>query len=105
MQRSITPGGHHQPPRHLDGDLRMSVENLTYADLVDRLGTTQEAARSLVRRLRLPRQTGNDGKVRLNIDLAEIQYKPLQTRSPRGHQTDIDALNGRSGAAGRDRQP
>ena len=73
----------------------MSVESLTYADLADRLGTTQEAARSLVRHLRLPRQTGNDGKVRLNIDLAEIQYKPLPTRSPRGHQTDIDALNSR----------
>ena len=45
----------------------MSVESLTYADLADRLGTTQEAVRSLVRRLRLPRQTGNDGKVRIHI--------------------------------------
>ena len=35
-----------------------------------------EAARSLVRRLRLPRQTANDGTVRINVDLAEIQYKP-----------------------------
>ena len=73
----------------------MSVESLTYADLADRLGTTQEVARSLVRRLRLPRQTGNDGKVRINIDLAEIQYKPLPTRSPGGHRTDIDALTAR----------
>jgi hypothetical protein len=72
----------------------MSVESLTYADLAARLGTTQEAARSLVRRLRLPRQTGNDGKVRINIDLAEIQYKPLPTRSP-GSRTDIGALNAR----------
>jgi hypothetical protein len=55
----------------------MSVESLTYADLAERLGTTPEAARSLVRRLRLPRHTANDGKVRINIDLAEIQYKPL----------------------------
>ena len=70
----------------------MSVESLTYADLAARLGTTQEAARSLVRRLRLPRQTGNDGKVRINIDPAEIQYKPLPTRSPGGHRTDIEAL-------------
>ena len=60
----------------------MSVESLTYAALADRLGTTQKAARSLTRRLRLPRQTGNDGKVRINIDLAEIQYKPLPARSP-----------------------
>jgi hypothetical protein len=70
----------------------MSVESLTYADLAERLGTTQEAARSLVRRLRLPRQTGNDGKVRINIDLAEIQYKPMSGRSPAGHQTDIETL-------------
>jgi hypothetical protein len=79
------------PPRHLEG-LLMSVESLTYADLADRLGTTQEAARSLVRRLRLPRQTGNDGKVRINIDLAEIQYKPMSGRSPAGHQADIETL-------------
>jgi hypothetical protein len=70
----------------------MSVESLTYADLAERLGTTLEAARSLVRRLRLPRQTGNDGKVRINIDFAEIQYKPLPARSPgRGHP-DIETL-------------
>ena len=31
----------------------MSVESLTYADLAGRLGTSPEAARSLVRRLRL----------------------------------------------------
>ena len=72
--------------------LLISVESLTYADLADRLGTTQEAARSLVRRLRLPRQTGNDGKVRINIDLAEIQYKPQPARSPSGHQPDIETL-------------
>jgi hypothetical protein len=73
----------------------MSVESLTYVDLADRLGTSQEAARSFVRRLRLPRQSGNDGKVRINIDLAEIQYKPLPARSPGGHRADIDALNAR----------
>jgi hypothetical protein len=47
-----------------------------------------------VRRLRLPRQTGNDGKVRINIDLAEIQYKPLPARSPGGHHADIETLKG-----------
>ena len=40
----------------------MSIESLTYAELGDRLGTTQEAARSLARRLRLPRHAGNDRK-------------------------------------------
>jgi hypothetical protein len=73
----------------------MSVESLTYIDLADRLGTTQEAARSLVRRLRLPRLAGNDGKVRVNVDLSEIQYKRLPARSPGGHRADIDALNAR----------
>jgi len=73
----------------------MSVESLTYIDLADRLGTTQEAARSLVRRLRLPRYAGNDGKVRVNVDLSEIQYKRLPARSPGGHRADIDALNAR----------
>lgn len=73
----------------------MGVESLTYIDLADRLGTTQEAARSLVRRLRLPRHAGNDGKVRVNVDLSEIQYKRLPARSPGGHRADIDALNAR----------
>jgi hypothetical protein len=73
----------------------MSVESLTYIDLADRLGTTPEAARSLVRRLRLPRYAGNDGKVRVNVDLSDIQYKRLPTRSPGSHRADIDALNAR----------
>jgi hypothetical protein len=73
----------------------MSVESLTYTDLADRLGTTAEAARSLVRRLRLSRHTGNDGKVRVTIDLSDIQYKRLPGRSPAGHRADIEALNAR----------
>jgi cell division protein FtsB len=73
----------------------MSVESLTYTDLADRLGTTQEAARSLVRRLRLPRHMGNDGKARVNVDLSEVQYKRLPARPPGGHQADIDALHAR----------
>jgi predicted nucleic acid-binding Zn-ribbon protein len=46
----------------------------------------------VVRRLRLPRQTGNDGKVRINIDLAEIHYKPLPARPPGGHRADMENL-------------
>ena len=60
----------------------MSIESLTYADLAGRLGTSREAARSLVRRLRLPRQTANDGAVRVNVDLSDVQYKPVPRRSP-----------------------
>jgi hypothetical protein len=73
----------------------MSVESLTYTDLADRLGTTAEAARSLVRRLRLSRHTGNDGKVRVTVDLSDIQYKRLPGRSPAGHRADIEALSAR----------
>ena len=73
----------------------MSIESLTYAELAGRLGTSPEAARSLARRLRLPRKPGNDGKVRITIDLDEIQYKPLPARSPGGQRADIDALNAR----------
>ena len=54
----------------------MSTESLTYTELGDRLGASPEAARSLARRLRLPRKPGNDGKVRIIVDLAEIQYMP-----------------------------
>ena len=71
----------------------MSIESLTYAELGDRMGASPEAARSLARRLRLTRRPGNDGKVRVTVDLAEIQYKPLPARSPGGHRTEIDGLN------------
>src|SRR5262249_59261586 len=73
----------------------MSIESLTYADLRVRLGISREAARSLVRRLRFPRQTANDGTVRINVNPAEIQYKPVPRRSPRGHRADFDALKTR----------
>ena len=36
------------------------------------------------------RKPGNDGKVRVIVNLAEIQYTPLSTRSPGGQQADID---------------
>ena len=73
----------------------MSIESLTYAELGDRLGASSEAARSLARRLRLTRRPGNDGKVQVTFDLAEIQYKPLPARSPGGRHTEIDGLNAR----------
>ena len=73
----------------------MSIESLTYADLGGRLGTSPEAARSLARRLRLPRKTGNDGKIRVTVDLTEINYKPLPARAPGGHRSDVVVLNAR----------
>ena len=73
----------------------MSLESLTYTDLGDRLGTSPEAARSLARRLRLRRTTGNDGKARVTVDLTDIQYRPIPARPPGGHRADIEALNAR----------
>src|SRR5262249_36798289 len=52
-------------------------------------------ARSLVRRLGIPRQTANDGMVRVNVDLTEIQYTPASRRSPGGHRADFEALRAR----------
>ena len=70
----------------------MTAESLTYSELGERLGSSPEAARSLARRLRLVRRPGNDGKVRVIVDLGEIQYKPTPTRSPVGPRADIDDL-------------
>src|ERR1700751_3922763 len=71
----------------------MTAESLTYSELGERLGSSAEAARSLARRLRLVRKPGNDGKVRVIVDFAEIQSKPAPTPSTNGPQPDIDALN------------
>ena len=71
----------------------MTTESLTYSELGDRLGSSPEAARSLARRLRLLRKPGNDGKVRVIVDLAEIHYKPVPARSPDGPHADNSALN------------
>src|SRR5271169_5940308 len=66
----------------------MSIEQLTYAALAERLNCSPEAARSLAKRLRLPRQRGNDGKTLVAIDVAEIKHRPLPARSPAGHGPD-----------------
>jgi nuclear transport factor 2 (NTF2) superfamily protein len=63
----------------------MATEMLTYSQLGARLSCSPEAARALVRRLRLPRQKANDGKVLVSIDLNEINHKPLR-RSPGDHR-------------------
>jgi hypothetical protein len=58
----------------------MSVETLTYAALGARLKVSPEAARSLVKRLQLPRSLSDDGKVLVSVDFAEIRHTPR----PRG---------------------
>jgi len=77
----------------------MAVEMLTYAALGERLGSSAEAARALVKRLRLPRQRANDGKALVAVDLAEINHKPIlrsvASRSPDDVQAVAVALKAR----------
>ena len=61
----------------------MSVESLTYVALGARLKISPVAARSLARRLRLPRSLSDDGKALVSVDLAEIRHTP---RPPGGRQ-------------------
>src|SRR5947209_18904353 len=61
----------------------MRAETLTYAALGARLTISPEAARSLAKRLRLPRLLSDDGKALVSVDLAEIRHTP---RPPGGRQ-------------------
>jgi chromosome segregation ATPase len=54
----------------------MSVEILTYSALGARLNISPLAARSLARRLGLPRSLSDDGKALVSVDLAEIRHTP-----------------------------
>ena len=73
----------------------MPVEMLSYNQLGERLGCSPEAARALVKRLRLPRQKANDGKVLVSVDLTEINHKPMPARSPANHHPITAALKAR----------
>jgi len=70
----------------------MPVEQLTYAQIAERLGVSAEAARAIVKRYRLPRSRSNDGKTLAAIDLEEIRHKPLPARSPRVHRSVTDVV-------------
>jgi hypothetical protein len=52
----------------------MATETLSYSQLGDRFNWP-EAARVLVRRLRLPRQKANDGKVLLSVHRSDASLK------------------------------
>ena len=67
----------------------MSIEMLTYAALGARLNISPQAARSLSRRLRLPRSLSDDGKALVSVDLAEIRHTP---RPPRGRASSSALL-------------
>ena len=70
----------------------MSVETLTYAALGARLKISPQAARSLSRRLRLPRSLSHDGKALVSVDFAEIRHTP---RPPRGRASSSASLAAR----------
>ena len=67
----------------------MSVETLTYVALGARLKISPAAARSLAKRLRLPRSLSDDGKALVSADLAEIRHTP---RPPGSRQAGNIAL-------------
>jgi chromosome segregation ATPase len=67
----------------------MSLETLTYAALGARLKISAEAARSLAKRLQLPRSLSDDGKALVSVDLAEIRHTP---RPQSGRQAGSIAL-------------
>src|SRR5262249_44127337 len=67
--------------------LIMPTEQLTYAQIAERLSVSPEAARAVVKSHRLPRSRSNDGKTLAAIDLKEIRHKPLPARSPRRHRS------------------
>lgn len=54
----------------------MCVENLTYGALGARLNISAAAARSLARRLQLPRSRSEDGKALVSVDLTQIRHTP-----------------------------
>jgi hypothetical protein len=73
----------------------MAIEMLNYSQLGERLSCSPEAARALVKRLRLPRQKANDGKVLVSVDLSEINHRPMPARSPVDHHPVTAALKAR----------
>jgi len=67
----------------------MAVEMLTYEALAERLSISPEAARSLAKRLHLPRAVSIDGRARVTVDLAAIEHK---ARQPLSRKTKIETL-------------
>lgn len=62
----------------------MDVEWLTYDGMAERLGMGRESARTLAKRKRWGRQTGNDGRVLIGVPVEEIEARQAQSpaRSP-----------------------
>jgi hypothetical protein len=62
----------------------MTTEMLSYRQLGQRLGCSRDAARELVKRLRLPRHKADDGKTIVSVDLSEINHNLMPTHSSAG---------------------
>jgi DNA primase len=60
----------------------MAAEWLTYSELGERLGVSPEAARQKAIRSRWPRQTANDGKAQIRVDLDDVKVPPRKAREP-----------------------
>ena len=70
----------------------MCVEILTYGALGARLNISPAAARSLARRLGLPRSLSEDGKALVSVDLTQVRHKPqLPGRRQSGEVAELMA--------------
>jgi hypothetical protein len=63
----------------------MALEHLTYLEIAARLNISREAARGLIKRHRLARTRGNDGKILVAIDFDEIKHNPKFGRAQGGN--------------------
>jgi 2,3-bisphosphoglycerate-independent phosphoglycerate mutase len=67
----------------------MSLEQLIYAQIAERLSVSTEAARAIVKRHRLPRSRSNDGKTLAAIvfrrDQAQAPTRAVTARAPIDH--------------------
>src|SRR5262249_25598282 len=73
----------------------MAIELLTYAELGARLTISPMAARSLAKRLKLPRSHSDDGKALVSVDLSDIRHRP---RAPGHREAGNVALTARIAA-------
>jgi len=74
----------------------MSVEILTYGAMGARLNISAEAARSIAKRLRLPRSLSQDGRALVSVDLAELHHTPQPPR--RRREGDVGQLTAKIAA-------
>jgi hypothetical protein len=70
----------------------MALEHLTYLEIAARLNISREAARGLIKRHRLVRTRGNDGKILVAIDFDEIKHNPKFGRASHGNPAAAPAV-------------